>query len=174
MDHQHLKHSKTIAHAKAHHSESLSAEQSEIKDVLDDFAEAIRNGDLDEIISFYSEDLTAFDMMPPLRFEGVEKYRRIAWKECFTDAFTFPVHYEWNEMKIEVQGDLAIAYGLIHMKGKFKGGDEMEAWLRNTTCFKQVDANWLISHEHNSAPSSMDGKVLMNLPPDKSMHEFKS
>lgn len=171
MDHHH---SKNSLHSKTHRADLITAEHAEIKTVLNDFAEAIRNGDIDEIMSFYSEDLTAFDVMPPLRFEGIEQYRRIAWKDCFTDTFTFPVHYEWNETKIEVAGNLAIAYGLIHMRGKFRGGDEMEAWLRNTTCFKRADGNWLITHEHNSAPANFDGKVLMNLPPDRSNHDFRA
>ncbi len=149
-----------------------TAEELEVKRFLNDFAKSIRAGEIDEIMSFYARDLTAFDMMPPLKFEGLGGYRRVAWEECFTEVMDFPITYEWVDQKITVRDDLAFAHSLIHMTGSTKKeGKKMEAWLRSTIGLQLGSKGWLIFHEHNSAPSDKDsGQVLMNLKPYESAH----
>lgn len=149
-----------------------TAEELEVKRFLNDLAKAIRAGEIEEIMSFYSRDVTAFDMMPPLKFEGTGEYRRVAWEECFTDVFAFPITYEFVDQKILVKDDLAFAHSLIHMTGSTKKeGQKMEAWLRSTIGLQLGPKGWLIVHEHNSAPSDKEsGQVLMNLKPYESAH----
>jgi ketosteroid isomerase-like protein len=143
----------------------------EIKVFMDGLAEAVRTGELEDISSYYADEIVAFDMMPPLQFKTKEDYQRVAWKECFTDYFTFPVDYDFHQQEISVSGDLAVVHGLVHMKGKSKKeGADMEAWLRSTVVLKKAGDRWAINHEHTSVPLAMeDAKGLMNLAPDKEL-----
>lgn len=140
--------------------------EAEVLAFLDDFTYAVRSGDLDRIMSFYSDDVVAFDMMPPLRFVGAGMCREI-WKEYFTDYFKFPVSFSYSEQKIVAVGDVAYSFGLIHVAGTGKSNHQkVDHWIRNTTCVQKRDGEWKIIHEHNSVPiNSESGKGMMELTP---------
>lgn len=158
-------HSETIPTKKTK-ADIQSGAEAEVKRAFANFTQAIRAGHLEDIMSFYSPDVVAFDMMPPLRFHGIEGYQKTAWKECFTDVFSFPIQYDWKEQELTLRDDVAIFHGLIHMSGEFKeSGKTNEAWLRNTTVLMKEGERWFIVHEHNSAPCDFNGRVMMNLPP---------
>lgn len=36
-------------------------------------------------------------------------------------------------------------------------GDQTDIWVRKTLCFRKIDNEWKIIHEHQSVPLSMDG-----------------
>lgn len=137
---------------------------------LENFAETIRNGNIDKIMSFYSKDIVAFDMMPPLSFNNFEKYKR-NWEVSFTEFFTFPVNFTFEQQKIDVSGDLAIVRSFIHMSGDSIHGENMESWLRSTIELKRIDGRWLITHEHNSVPLDEETmKGIMTLSPGGDEH----
>lgn len=137
---------------------------------LEDFTAAIRAGDLDKIMAFYSDDVVAFDMMPPLRFEDKEKYRETAWQTCFVDAFKFPVEFKYLDSKISVTGDLAFVHSIVEMMGEFKKGGKTHNWLRSTIGLRKIEGQWMIVHEHNSVPIGEDMKALMELNPKSATH----
>ncbi len=153
--------------------ENSTGHEYDVRQTIDSFVQAVRTGKLDVIISFYADHITAFDMMPPFKFTDLGQYRQIAWIECFTDAFEFPVAYDYKEDQLRIFGDYAVIYGEIQMSGAFKKGDEsVEARLRNTTVLQKIDGNWKIIHEHTSVPLGFDMKGLMNLRPG-AMEESK-
>lgn len=151
---------------------SYSHYPDDVKAFFDNLTDAIRQGDLEKIMSFYSSDIRAFDMMPPIQFRGTETYKNVAWKECFTDYFKFPVEYEIVQQEVTVKDDTVLSHGLTHMTGESHKGEKIEAWIRNTMILQKIDGRWLIVHEHNSAPSDENGKVLMNLEPDDAAEGF--
>ncbi len=137
----------------------------DVSTFLEGFAEAIRNGNIEKIMSYYSKDIVAFDMMPPLSFQSIHKYKE-NWEKCFTEFFSFPVNYSYEDLKIDVSGDLAVARAFIHMNGDSIHGENMDAWLRTTLELKKIDGRWLIFHEHNSVPlDEVTMKGMMNLSP---------
>lgn len=142
----------------------------EVHQTLEKFAGAIREGDINHIMSFYSDDVIAYDMMPPLEFSGKDKYQKL-WQEYFANYFKFPIHFDYEKQKITIEGDVAFTHALIHMSGEPKNEDKkMDMWIRNTTCFKKVGDKWLITHEHNSIPLDNDMKGLANLHPENLLH----
>ena len=154
------------------HAQAQLKSEAELRQVLEAFSEAIRQGHLDEIMSFYSDDLTAFDLVPPLAFTNKSRYQSEAWEDCFTSVFNFPVTYDVSDLRVMTSGDLAIVHRFIHMMGKSKEtGEQMECWFRSTLTFKNEDDEWLIVHEHNSVPMDKEsGEGLMNLPPERPIH----
>lgn len=144
-------------------------EQDEVRRFLNDYARAVRSGDVEKIISFYEADFVAYDMMAPLEFRDLQTYKTESWEKCFTRVFRFPVAYEYYRQTIEVSGDMAYAHGLVHMVGTMLSGKEVKSWMRNTTGMKRTLTGWRIVHEHNSVPVDEQGKAIMNMAPEKSV-----
>ncbi len=137
-----------------------NATKSEVEEVFNGFTQAIKSGDLDGIMSFYADEIVAYDMMPPLEFTDKEKYRE-SWKRCFTDYFKFPIQFSFEKQNISVSGDIAFANGLVHLVARGKDGGVMDNWIRNTTCLKKFNGTWLITNEHQSVP--LDEKTMLGM-----------
>ncbi|WP_409477304.1 YybH family protein [Pseudobdellovibrio sp. HCB154] len=145
------------------------ASEGEIRQLLEEFADAIRSGKIEDIMSFYDPGLIAFDVVPPLRFTNANEYRK-NWETQFTSKMQFPVSYEFSEEKLQVDGDLGVFHALIHTAGTIKEPQqgepkEMDCWGRYTCVLKKMNNRWRIFHEHFSVPVAEDGKALMNLKP---------
>ena len=147
-----------------------SHQKDEVYQTLENFAEAIRIGDLVHIMSFYSEDIVAYDMMPPLEFSDKDHYLK-SWQECFSNQFKFPISYNYEKQKVYIEGDLCFTHALVYMAGEPENGEKkIEMWMRNTTCLKKFGDKWLITHEHNSIPVDNELKGLANLHPINLLH----
>lgn len=143
--------------------------EGEVRQLLEEFADSIRSGKIEDIMSFYDPSLVAFDVAPPLRFTSANDYRK-NWETLFTTAMQFPVTYEWSEEKLIASGDVAVFHSIVHTAGKLlhpmeNGESQMDCWGRYTCCLKKSNNRWRIIHEHFSVPVAEDGKGLMNLKP---------
>lgn len=145
-------------------------QRDEVYQTLESFAEAIREGDIKHIMSFYSDDIIAYDMMPPLEFAGIDKYQK-SWQEFFINYFKFPVHFDYEKQKFSIDGNVAFTHALVHMSGEPQNGEKkVDMWMRNTTCLKKIGDKWLITHEHNSLPLDMEMKGMPDLHPENLLH----
>ena len=141
-------------------------EQNIVALTLADFAEAMRNGNIHIIMSFYDEDLRIFDLMPPLAFNNKNSFEKIL-ERSFTSYFQFPVNFSFIEPKIEISGNIAIVHSFINICGDSIHDGYINNWMRSTIGLKKYGAQWLINHEHNSVPlDSNTMKGVMNLPPE--------
>ncbi len=113
-----------------------SSRETEIWQVMDSFADAIRNKDLERVMSFYSSEVVWFDFMAPLRHTGADEYRKV-WEQCF-DWFESPIEMELRDLNVAAADDLAFSHSLIHLKQKFKNGQKLDFWMRATTCFRKI------------------------------------
>jgi ketosteroid isomerase-like protein len=113
-----------------------------------------------------TDDAVTFDLAPPLRV-GPEANHDPAAREEWFDTWQSPIVSESHDLRIAVGGDLAYAFGLQHMTGKKKGGQEVDLWFRATACFRREAGRWRITHMHNSVPFAMDGsgRALLDLKP---------
>lgn len=146
-----------------------AAAEGEIRQLLEEFADAIRSGKIEDIMSFYDPSLIAFDVAPPLRFTSANEYKK-NWEMMFTTKMKFPVSYEFAEEKLMVDNNLGVFHALIHTAGSVKDPrqgepNEMDVWGRYTCVLKKTNNRWRIFHEHFSVPVAEDGKALMNLKP---------
>lgn len=143
----------------------LQNDEQQIRQVLKNFFQAVKRGDLDEIMSFYADDVMSFDCPPPLVFHGKKEIRK-SWEKYFTTQFELPIEHEIQDDHILLNQDLAVFYAVTHINGVFKETKEsVESWLRQTYCFKKLNGQWLIVHDHSSVPIGTDGMGLMNLKP---------
>ena len=138
-----------------------------LRQLLDSFTEAIQTKDVDKIMSFYSPDIVAFDMMAPLKHEGI-----LAWRKVWQAALPMMegnMTSEMRDLTIDVGGDIAICQALLNVKLQ---GDRQnyDTWMRWTAGLHRINGQWLITHEHTSVPADMQsGRAMMNLKPDSSL-----
>ena len=67
---------------------------------------------------------------------------------------------EHRDLEIAVDGDLAFAHCLHHVKPI---GEDLPAghWFRVTVCYRRIDGRWRVVHEHVSVPfDPTTGKVV--------------
>ena len=136
--------------------------ESEIRQRLDTLVEAIRAMDLDSVMSTYAPDIVSFDIEPPLKHTGAEAKKR-NWAKVFS-IYQRPLDYELRDLAIVVGDDVAFGHGLVRVRGTLKNGNITEHRFRLTTCFRKIAGNWLIAHDHVSAPLDLpNDRALLNL-----------
>lgn len=150
-------------------SSNYEAEK-EIRKIINDFHAAVLARDVDKIMSFYSTDIVAFDMIPPLQYTGKAAYRK-SWEKAFEDSKEDKnPGYDLHNLNITVGDDVAFCYELNHCFGTHNG-EQMDMWMRGTHCFKKINGKWLIVHEQFSIPVDFEsGTGLMDLKPENNLH----
>lgn len=145
----------------------MTSEQSELSALLERRVEACRAKDIDRLMSLYSPNIVYFDIVPPLRFTGVEAVRR-NFERWFAE-YDGPIGLETRDLNIATSGDAGFAHMLHLDKGNAhlaEKGPKPDMWLRATVCCQRSSSKWLITHEHISLPVDFrSGKVLVDLVP---------
>ena len=141
-----------------------AVDEAGIRQQIDKLVEAIRAMDLEGVKPIYAPDIVSFDVGPPLQHVGAEaKWRN--WVDAFT-AFKRPLSYEIRNLTITLDGDVAFGHSLNRLSGTLKNGNRSGFWVRATFCFRKIDGNWLIVHDHASVPLDLEsGRALLNLEP---------
>jgi ketosteroid isomerase-like protein len=142
-----------------------SDDEADIRRRTDQLAGAIRAADLEAVMSFYTSDVVSFDLEPPLQHLGAEAKRR-NWERVFA-AYEHPLGYEIRDLTVTVGDDVAFAHSLNRLSGTLKSGTTTAGfWVRATTCFRKLDGQWFIAHDHVSVPLDLPtGAGLLNLRP---------
>lgn len=131
-------------------------DEQEIKAVLDARRAAVAAKDAQASIRSYSDDVVLFDLPPPLA-QASEQAVDPARAEQWFDTWDGPIDTELRDLVIKVEGDIAFAFGLLHMSGRRTDGSQGDFWSRTTLCLERRNGEWKILHEHNSFPMLMDG-----------------
>jgi len=132
-------------------------DQADIRRRIDTLAEAIRARDIDTLMSLYAPDIVSFDAGPLLRQTGAEQKRK-NWMQVFAME---PLGYEIRDLAITLADDVAFGHSLNRISGTLKNGKSFP-WVRCTVCFRKIDGNWLIVHDHVSVPlDPASGKALL-------------
>ena len=139
-------------------------DQADIRRRIDELVNAIRAMDLDGAMSIYAPDIVSFDIVPPLRHVGAEKKRK-QWVDAFA-IYQPPLGYETHDVTIAVGDDVAFGHSLNRVSGTLKNGRRSDFWVRWTACFRKINGNWRIAHDHVSVPVDPEsGKALLDLAP---------
>ena len=130
---------------------------------VEDVAKALREGHRRRHVPL-APDIVSFDITPPLRYVGADKKRR-AWQEAFA-IFTGPFDYEFHDVTVTTDGELAFVHSLNHVTATLASGHVTDLWLRWTACFRRIDGVWLVVHDHVSVPADVEhGQAALNLTP---------
>jgi uncharacterized protein (TIGR02246 family) len=145
-------------------STNKSNDEARIRELMDNWAKKFRAKDLDGIMSIYAPDIVSFDAIAQLQFKGLDTYRK-HWEACLSFC-QGPITFEIRDMNITVGDGVAFAYFLTRCGGTDQSGEEKASWMRATICFRKINGEWKVVHEHYSAPFDMEsGKALFDLEP---------
>ena len=129
---------------------SKFTDEDQIRQLINDWAKATREGNKDAVLSSHASDLLIFDVLAPLQYKGTEAYRKSLDEWWPTDEGE--ALFEMHELGITTGETVAFAYCLIEC-GKKPNPD----WVRTTFCLQKTDGKWMITHQHGSMPISRKG-----------------
>jgi len=142
----------------------MHADAAAIRKDIEQWAAAIRLGDINNVMSIYAPDILSFDVEAPLQYTGFEA-KKNRWQATFA-AYERILDYEIRGLTITSLSKLAFGHSLNRLHGVLSNGKESGFWLRWTPCFRKINDRWLIVHEQISAPvDPSSGKACLNLNP---------
>ena len=118
---------------------------------IDEIAQAIRDKDVDRLMTFYAPNVVVFDVRPPLDTRGAPAYRQNF--ERWFGSFEGPLSFDFHELRVAPGESTAFCHYLALIVGARAGGRTSGYWARGTTCFERREGEWLVTHEHISMPS---------------------
>lgn len=143
---------------------SKITDETQIRKLIDDREEAVRARDVQGSIDNIAPDIVWFDVVNPLQQIGSDALKKRA-EEWFA-SFEGPIGYETRDLSITASDNVAFAHGLNHVSATKIGGGQIDMWWRTTICFRKVDEQWMVTHEHNSVPFDVEsGKASLGLRP---------
>jgi ketosteroid isomerase-like protein len=132
---------------------TTEGDAADIRAILDDLAAAYRARDATAIGRHYVPDARIADLAPPLLRRGFQPEAIQRW----LDGWGGPVEVDTCDVAVDVDGALAVAHGLQHVRTRTRGGEDAAWWSRVTRTFARTPEGWRITHEHDSVPFHMDG-----------------
>jgi ketosteroid isomerase-like protein len=134
-----------------------SKAESEIHDLLQRWASAVRSHDLNAVLAHHADDILMFDVVgPSLLLEGIDAYKQ-SWPQVFRwlgDTGKF----EFRDLKVSAGSDLAFATALLDCAGT-ELGKPVQYTLRLTICLKKAADQWIVVHEHHSEPLPIPAEI---------------
>ncbi|MQA80426.1 MAG: SgcJ/EcaC family oxidoreductase [Streptosporangiales bacterium] len=144
-------------------SDSGSAED-EVRSLHQRWSDATAAKDLDGLMEPIAEDIVSYEHEAPLQYVGRDAVREVC--ERGLDVSSGRVDMEVPDLKVLVADDLAVAWGLNHVRAETANGETAESWSRGTRVFERRDGAWVMVHQHLSVPYDPDtGDVRADLVP---------
>ncbi|GAA3301915.1 nuclear transport factor 2 family protein [Dactylosporangium vinaceum] len=107
--------------------------------------------DLDGLMAPIADDVISYEHEQPLQYVGVEAVREVC-KAGLDASGAGTVTWTVPDLKIVVDGDLAVAWGLNHIGLHPIDAQGTESWSRGTRVFQRRNGAWLMVHQHLSYP----------------------
>lgn len=124
-------------------------EEQQIRAVIDNWKKAIQDGNFKEILKNHTEDILMFDVPMPLQSGGLKEYQK-TWEMFFRYSSGGEGSFDLEDLEITAGAGVAYCTALIRLaKGR-------NPECRLTIGLKKIKNQWMISHEHHSAPHNID------------------
>lgn len=130
----------------------MRTDEEQIRDLINRWARAVHEGDLDTVLADHAPDIVMYDVPPP--YEGVRGM----------DAYTasWPPFFEWQaqggsfdieSLDVTAGDDVAFAHGLLRCGTPEEFERNPDIRLRLTIGLRKQGDRWEVTHEHHSFPS---------------------
>ncbi|OKI74166.1 YybH family protein [Micromonospora sp. CB01531] len=107
--------------------------------------------DLDGLMAGIADDVISYEHDHPLQHVGLSAVREVC-KAGLDAAGDGSVTWQVPDLKILVNGDLAVAWGLNQVRVTPADGQTADSWSRGTRIFERREGAWLMIHQHLSYP----------------------
>jgi ketosteroid isomerase-like protein len=127
---------------------------------------AVAAGDAAGAVAGLAPDVVAYELQPPLAFAGADARDR-AGLEAWFATWRAPPRIALSHPRVEIEGTLAVVFGLANMRGQKVDGADIDLWYRATFVLRNGRDGWRVLHSHTSVPFRMDGseKAALDLRP---------
>jgi uncharacterized protein (TIGR02246 family) len=127
----------------------MADDEKEIRSLLESWARAVHDGDLDTVLDAHADDIVMFDVPPPHEgIRGIAAYRE-----------TWPPFFEWQRqgaafeiesLDVTAGADVAFAHALLRCGTSEEFAEVPERRLRLTVGLRKDGDRWVVAHEHHS------------------------
>src|SRR5947207_389214 len=94
----------------------------EIRGWIDHWTKAVSAKDVDRVMELYTDDVVAYDVVPPLQYVGKAAYRA-DWQQFFSQ-YESDLRIETRDLHVGVSGQFGYLTGLQVISGKIKQGEK--------------------------------------------------
>lgn len=127
-----------------------SDNEKQIRELIENWANAVRNKDIDTILAHHSKDMVMYDVPEPLQSIGIDAYRE-TWDLFF--AFTKKGVFDIEELNVVADENVAFCFARMKCSDKSDTPDFVDLPFRLTVGLKKINGQWTVIHEHHSIPS---------------------
>lgn len=131
-------------------SSSTSSDVEQICTLLERWATTTRRGQLDEVLANHSLNVLIYDVLPPMKYEGAEAYRR-SWGDWQPET-QGEGQFELQDLSVCAGTTVAFAHAFIKCGGTLPDGAKFEDLVRATFCLSKSGDHWNVVHQHISKP----------------------
>src|SRR5215475_9292840 len=143
------------------HSEERSL--TEMQEMLDAYAAAVRTKDVDAFVGLYADDVRTFDLWSEWSYDGKDALRAMVsqWFGSLEDDEVVAVAFD--EVLTQDGSDVGSISAFTTYAAVSPDGTELRSMNNRLTWVlrKDGDGSWKIVHEHTSAPAGDEGKVQL-------------
>jgi uncharacterized protein (TIGR02246 family) len=132
--------------------DNLAAEESAIRELIMNWAAAVRAKNLQGILAHHTDDFLMFDVPPPFESRGIKAYQK-TW-DLFYSSQPEPVAFDIKRLDIVAGSDVAFAVALMQCAEIDKDGKRVPLDFRLTVGLRKINGHWTILHEHHSVPAT--------------------
>lgn len=131
----------------------MAEDEARIRALIQRWAKAVHEGDLDGVLADHSDDIVMFDVPPPYGgVRGIDEYRA-----------TWPPFFEWQRqgasfeivsLDVTAGDDVAFVHALLRCGTRDELARNPENRLRLSVGLRNEGGRWVVTHEHHSFPSA--------------------
>ena len=132
------------------HIEKPSENEIQIRELIENWAKAVRHKDLPNILAHHSNDMVMYDVPQPFQSVGIDAYRK-TWDLFFNN--TKPGIFDIQQLTVFADDHVAFCVATMKCADKI-GNDYVDLDFRLTIGLKKINDQWTIVHEHHSVPAT--------------------
>lgn len=125
-------------------------DKSRIRELLETWAQAVRERDLERIVAQHAPDILMFDL-PTVQLQGMEAYKE-SWRQMFP-WLGAAGRFDLSDLEITAGDEVAFATAILHCAGTELQERGAELTVRLTVGLKKLAGAWTVTHEHHSVAS---------------------
>jgi uncharacterized protein (TIGR02246 family) len=130
----------------------MTDNETQIRALIERWARAVHDGDLDVVLADHADDIVMFDVPPPNDgVRGIDAYRD-TWPPFFTWQAQGGASFEIVSLEVNAGDDVAFAYALLRCGTQQELETDPDNRLRLTIGLRKEQRCWIVAHEHHSFP----------------------
>ncbi|WP_307730323.1 SgcJ/EcaC family oxidoreductase [Alsobacter ponti] len=147
-------------------------DEATIRGMIANWSRAVERHDSAAAVAAYTPDTVLYDLVPPGKTVGAQAIKAV-WDACFP-YFPKSIRSEHKDLVVEVDGDVAFVHGLHHFVPEPADHPSGSTWMRVTACYKRIDGQWRVAHEHVSIPFDPMTNKAAFIGPDGATTDMRS